>query len=119
MMMAGLFLMVCLTAAAGKSEAAENADTASYSWGQKLGRGALNIVSSPVEIARQIHVVSNEDSLLAGWTLGVVKGAGYGVLRLGAGLVDLVTFPFGWPKEGKRPLMEPEFVWENTDVAYA
>ncbi len=90
-----------------------------YTWGDKLKRGALNIVTSPVEIARQIQVTSNEDSLLEGWTLGLVKGFGIGVLRMGAGFIDLFTFPFNFPDDHKGPLVQPEFVWEKSGVKFA
>jgi len=89
-----------------------------YTWPDKLKRGALNMVSSPVEIARQIQMTSEEDSLLEGWTLGLIKGLGIGALRFGAGLIDVVTFPFDFPDEDKAPLIQPEYVWEKPGVKY-
>lgn len=108
-------LLICFSTAALAEDAPLAPD---YSWGDKLGRGALNIISCPVEIARQIHLTSEEDSLLAGWTLGLLKGLGSAVVRLGAGAVDLVTFPFDWPKDGKAPLVQPEYVWQKPGVEY-
>ena len=90
-----------------------------YTWGEKLKRGAVNIVTSPVEIARQIHVTSNEKDLLTGWTLGLAVGVGKGVLRFGAGVLDLLTFPFDFPDTRKAPLLEPEFVWQKPGAEYA
>ena len=90
-----------------------------YSWQDKIKRGGLNIVSSPVEIARQIQITSNEQDLLHGWTVGFVKGLGQGLLRFGAGVVDVFTCPFDFPKEQKAPLIEPEYVWEKTGVKYS
>lgn len=118
----GCFLVLCVFGTVGVPQGfAEDAAAASkiYKWNEKLGRGLLNMVSCPVEIARQINVVSNEQNLLAGWTYGLVKGVGYAVLRLGAGAADVVTCPFDWPKADKAPLMKPEYVWENTGVKYA
>ena len=89
-----------------------------YHWDDKLMRGLLNVVSSPVEIARSIQMTSEETSLLEGWTVGLVKGLGTGILRLGAGLVDTVTFPFNFPDGQKGPLVHPEFVWEKPGVKY-
>lgn len=91
----------------------------SYSWGDKLIRGALNIVSSPVEVARQIQITSEKDSLLEGWTLGLIKGIGSGVIRMGAGVIDLFTFPFNFPDDDKAPLIEPEYVWQKPGVKYS
>lgn len=90
-----------------------------YSWGDKLARGTLNIVTSPVEIARQIQMTSSEQSLLAGWTLGLLGGLGQGILRFGAGVIDLVTFPFNFPNSRKAPLIEPEYVWQKPGPKYA
>ena len=98
--------------------AADPSQTGSYTPLDKLKRGALNTVTSPVEIGRQIHLTTEENSLLAGWTVGLVKGAGYGILRFGAGLADLLTFPFNWPDSKKAPLIEPEYVWEKPGPKY-
>ena len=90
-----------------------------YTWNDKLKRGGMNIVSSPVEIARSIQITSNEESLLKGWTVGLVKGFGDGFLRLGAGLVDVLTCPFNFPDSNKGPLIKPEYVWEKPGPKYS
>ncbi len=90
-----------------------------YKWGDKLKRGVLNIISSPVEIARDIHVTTEEKNLLSGWTIGLVKGLGDFVVRLGAGAIDTVTFPFNFPDDHKAPLIEPEYVWQKPGLDYA
>ncbi|MDD5216603.1 MAG: exosortase system-associated protein, TIGR04073 family [Candidatus Omnitrophica bacterium] len=90
-----------------------------YTWKGKLKRGALNIVSSPVEIARSISIESDKRSLLYGWTVGLLMGFGDGILRFGAGVVDLCTFPFDFPKKDKGPLLNPEYVWEKPGPRYA
>lgn len=90
----------------------------SYNWQDKLKRGALNIVTSPVEIAREIQLTSQEKNLLQGWTLGLVKGLGHGVLRLGAGVIDVLTCPFNFPDSNKGPLVDPEYVWQKPGVRY-
>ena len=84
-----------------------------YEWTDKLGRGLANVFTSPVEIIRGIDLTSKEDGPAKGWTIGFVKGIAGGVLRLGAGLVDFVTFPFGFPEETKGPIIKPAFVWED------
>lgn len=104
------------TAAFAESPSAAATDV---TWGQKLKRGALNVVSAPVEIAREIQITSNERSLLDGWTVGLVKGLGSALVRLGTGAVDVVTFPFDFPKENKQPLLQPEYVWEKPGVKYS
>jgi len=90
----------------------------SYSWQDKLKRGAINIVTSPVEIARDIHNTTEEKNLLVGWTVGLVQGLGEALVRLGAGVIDLVTFPFNFPESHKAPLLDPEYVWEKPGPKY-
>jgi putative exosortase-associated protein (TIGR04073 family) len=50
--------------------------------------------------------------MLQGWTVGLGKGLGHTLLRMGTGVYEVVTFPFPLP-EGYRPIVEPEFVWET------
>ncbi|OGW83855.1 MAG: hypothetical protein A2Z83_07700 [Omnitrophica bacterium GWA2_52_8] len=112
-----LFLLLC---GGGLAVAAEtDAQAPEYTWTSKLKRGALNVISSPVEIARSIQITSNEQTLLHGWTVGLVKGLGSAVVRLGAGVVDILTCPFDFPDENKGPLVKPEYVWEKEGVRYS
>lgn len=94
-------------------------DVKTYTWQDKLKRGSLNIVSSPVEVAREIHLTTNEGNLLKGWTVGLVKGLGEGFVRFGAGAIDVVTCPFDFPDSEKAPLLEPEYVWQKPGPKYA
>ena len=112
---AGVLILLILM---GSSSVFAASRAPQYSWLDKLKRGALNIVSSPVEVARQIQLTSQEKSLLEGWTLGLIKGFGIGFVRLGAGVVDLVTFPFNFPDDEKAPLLDPEYVWQKPGVRY-
>ncbi|HTL48351.1 MAG TPA: exosortase system-associated protein, TIGR04073 family [Verrucomicrobiae bacterium] len=122
-----LFAFTGAMAAARPSLAADVPGTAqtsqaaakTYDWKAKLKRGSLNVVTSPVEVARQIQITSEESSLLKGWTVGLAKGFGSGLVRFGAGVVEVLTFPFDFPVEGKRPWVEPEYVWEKPGVKYA
>lgn len=114
----GAFLLV-LTLVVPAMAAAGTEPQPRYGWEDKLKRGSLNILTSPVEIARQIQLTTEEDHMLKGWTLGLVTGFGYGFMRFGAGVIDLFTFPFNFPDEDKGPLIEPEYVWEKPGVKYA
>ena len=90
-----------------------------YTWSDKLGRGALNVISSPVEVARTINVTSKTEGAGYGWTMGLVQGLGRMLIRFGSGAVEIVTCPFDFPKEDKTPLIEPEYVWQKWDGDYA
>lgn len=94
------------------------AEAQTYTWQDKLKRGAINIVTSPVEVARAIHNTTEEKNLLVGWTIGLVTGLGEGIVRLGAGAIDLLTFPFDFPESQKAPLIDPEYVWEKKGPKY-
>ena len=94
------------------------AEIKSYTWSDKLKRGAINILTSPVEVARDIHNTTVEKNLLVGWTIGLVKGLGEGFVRFGAGVIDLFTFPFDFPEGQKAPLIDPEFVWQKPGPKY-
>jgi len=82
----------------------------------KLGRGAVNTVTGlPGEIVAHT-VLETTDRGLAGIpayltsiVTGVVVGTGWGVARMGSGLIDMVTFPV--PINENRPLVEPEFAF--------
>ena len=115
--MIGLFLLLVFITA-GMPEGWAVSEVKTYSWWDKLKRGALNIVTSPVEVARDIHVTTEEKNLLIGWTVGLAKGFGDGILRFGVGVIDLFTFPFDFPDDEKAPLIDPEFVWQKPGPKY-
>ena len=84
-----------------------------YEWNDKLKRGGLNVLTAPIEIAREIQYVSNDKGLGAGWTVGLIRGFGLGVMRTGVGLLELVTAPFNFPDADKAPIIQPEFPWQD------
>src|SRR3990167_5427962 len=76
----------------------------------KLGRGCLNIVTGWVEIPKRVQETSQKSGPAAGFTLGLLRGIGYGFVRTAAGFYELFTFPFPAPPE-YEPVIEPEFVF--------
>ena len=76
----------------------------------KLGRGVANTLTGWVELPKNIYKTSVEDNALAGVTLGLAKGAGMTIVRTGAGIYEIVTFPFPLP-ENYKPILEPEYVF--------
>ena len=81
---------------------------------KKLKRGAINIVTSPLEIPKQIKKYWNEgkekDQKNIVWlTVGTVKGLVNTVGRLGSGVWDVATFNVDKPLN-YEPLMKPDFV---------
>lgn len=85
----------------------------------KLSRGIINIVTSPVEIAKQVDLswkqsVQQSNHVSSSKVLsGFVKGLAYTVGRMGSGIWDVVSFPFKTPNN-YEPLMKPDFVLDKT-----
>ena len=88
-----------------------------YTAGDKLVRGLANVFLGFIEIPRNIHNTTQDQSLLAGWTVGLGEGFGYTVLRFAVGIYEVVTFPFPLPEDYK-PVYEPEFVWQAPGPRY-
>lgn len=88
--------------------------TASYAQdpAKKLGRGLANILTGWIELPKNIYDVSVEDNPLAGLTIGLAKGIGMTIVRTGAGIYEVITFPFPIP-EDYGPVLEPEFVFSE------
>lgn len=76
----------------------------------KLGRGVANTLTGWVELPKNIYNTSVEDNAFSGMTLGLAKGAGMTLVRTGAGIYEIATFPFPLP-ENYRPILEPEYVF--------
>ncbi|MBU0570760.1 MAG: exosortase system-associated protein, TIGR04073 family [Candidatus Omnitrophica bacterium] len=79
---------------------------------KKLGRGLANILTGWVELPKNIYDTSVEDNVLAGITMGLAKGIGMFIVRTGAGVYEVVMFPFPIP-EDYQPVLEPEFVFSE------
>ena len=78
----------------------------------KLGRGAVNTVTGWVEIPKRVQETSAESGAAAGFTWGLLRGLGYGIVRTAAGLYEIISFPFPAPPD-YAPVMEPEYVFSE------
>ena len=76
----------------------------------KLGRGVANTLTGWVELPKNIYKTSVDENAFAGMTLGLAKGAGMTIVRTGAGIYEIATFPFPLP-ENYKPILEPEYVF--------
>jgi len=61
-------------------------------FGGMIGRGLLNVLTSPVDIVVNIVNETKAGPPFVGTLTGLGKGVGCGILRLGSGAVDVVTF---------------------------
>jgi putative exosortase-associated protein (TIGR04073 family) len=106
------FIASALVMAMGVPSAAAFYDEPqAYGPARKLGRGGANIVSSPLEVPRHITRVYDRYGFFAATTWGVLEGVLSGVLRAGAGAIEVVTFPIPLFSAGYGPLIKPEFIW--------
>ncbi|MBI2105189.1 MAG: hypothetical protein HYT90_06440 [Candidatus Omnitrophica bacterium] len=79
---------------AARTRVHEAAESERYGrkFGGMIGRGALNIVTSPVDLIVNVVNETKAGPPFVGTLTGLGKGLGCGTLRLGSGVVDLVTF---------------------------
>ena len=78
----------------------------------KLKRGAINLATGWVEVPKNIYDKTVEENWIHGVTTGLASGIGMSIVRTGAGLYEVVTFPFACP-ENYQVILEPEFVINN------
>lgn len=83
----------------------------SYNMGDKFVRGLANILTSPLEIPRNVQNVTEENGVLVGWTGGICQGIGMMALRIVVGAYETVTFPIPLPAD-YVPVIQPEFAWD-------
>lgn len=83
---------------------------------RKLGRGAANVLTAPLELIRTPYFIGAQDGGFAAITAGMAQGLVAGVVRELAGIVEVATFPIPIPKDF-RPLVKPEFVYAHGDWA--
>jgi putative exosortase-associated protein (TIGR04073 family) len=78
----------------------------------KLWRGLVNTATGLGELFRQPVVCSQKEGPTS-IPVGIINGLFMSVVRTGAGLVEVVTFPVPLDSTiGYRSLMTPEYVWE-------
>ncbi|MBI2495848.1 MAG: hypothetical protein HYW10_04710 [Candidatus Omnitrophica bacterium] len=79
---------------AARTPVHEAAESQEYGrkFGGMIGRGALNVLTSFVDVLVNTVNETKAGPPFVGTLTGLARGTGCGVLRLGSGAVDLVTF---------------------------
>ena len=75
----------------------------------QFGRGVCNILFGVLEVPYNILRVTDEEGDFPGLTKGVALGLWRFCIRELVGMVELVSFPFGW-----EPIILPEYTWQKT-----
>jgi putative exosortase-associated protein (TIGR04073 family) len=77
---------------------------------EKFGRGVANITTGPGEIVMQVPpAMEQSPDYVTGFVVALGRGIGYSLLRVGAGIYDVVTCPFPG-KTDYKPIMKPETI---------
>ena len=81
---------------------------------RKLARGLANIIFGSTEIPHQMQLNNGLEGNATGFSLGVVKGTGRMLARLGFGLYEVVLFPFPMNKGTYYPPYQSDIPWINS-----
>ena len=85
------------------------------SYGEKIGNkvllGFANMISSPLEIPKNIINTINQSNFFYGVFGGFIKGLVNNLGRAGCGVADLLTFPLP-----TQPIAHPLYIWDDFDV---
>jgi putative exosortase-associated protein (TIGR04073 family) len=82
---------------------------------QKLWRGIVNTATGVGELIRQPILCTREEGV-AGIPVGLFNGVSMSVLRTGAGLLEVATFPWILDETtGYGSLLNPDYVWQLAD----
>ncbi|MGZ5553940.1 MAG: exosortase system-associated protein, TIGR04073 family [Chthoniobacterales bacterium] len=78
---------------------------------RKLGRGLSNLVWGLSELPYQTAKVNDVEGNSAGASYGVVRGVGRSVMRIGAGLFEIFTFPVPAARGTYYPVLPDDTKW--------
>jgi len=106
-----LLLVMLATAAKADIQAPPASD---YGPTRKLARGLANIIFGSTEIPHQMQLNNGLEGNATGFSLGVVKGTGRMLARLGFGLYEVVLFPFPMNKGTYYPPYQSDIPWINS-----
>lgn len=101
-------MVLMLSVSAGPTAAAQPLDSEKAL--TKLTRGVVNILTGWVEIPKRLMETTQISGPAAGFTWGILRGAGHGFIRTTTGLYEMFTFPFPAPP-GYVPILHPEYVF--------
>jgi len=80
-----------------------------YNAYDKLARGTLNFLVSPLELFQGISDSYKEYDPAVALPVGILKGSWNTMVRAGVGLYEIITFPFPIPVEYAPIIKEPRF----------
>ena len=78
---------------------------------RKLGRGVSNLLFGIAELPTTIAKVNQDEGNSAAAGYGVVRGVGRSVLRMQAGIFEILTFPIPAVRGTYLPVLESDVHW--------
>jgi putative exosortase-associated protein (TIGR04073 family) len=85
----------------------------SYGPTRKLGRGISNLLFGVAELPHEIATVNTIEGNSAAGGFGVVRGVGRSVMRIGAGIFEILTFPAPVHRGRYYPVLPDATHWIN------
>ena len=107
-----LVMLVFLLGAA-RFACADIQDPPSNDYGptRKLGRGISNLFLAPAEITVTIATINKQEGNSAAAGYGVVRALGRTAVRHGAGLFEILTWPFPAWRASYYPVLPSDIPW--------
>jgi putative exosortase-associated protein (TIGR04073 family) len=78
---------------------------------RKLGRGIANFFLAPAEITTTVATINTQEGNSTAATYGVVRAVGRTAMRHGAGLFEILTWPFPVWRESYKPVLPSDIPW--------
>ena len=78
---------------------------------RKLGRGISNLVFGIAELPNTVAKVNDDEGNSAAAGYGVVRGVGRSVLRMQAGIFEILTWPIPLVRGTYYPVLESNVHW--------
>ena len=78
---------------------------------RKLGRGISNLVWGVAELPVSITTVNTKEGNAAAAGYGVVRGVGRSLMRIQAGVFEILTFPFPVVRGTYFPILDSDTHW--------
>jgi len=113
----GIFLLTLVLAQGSFADAsiAGDPEQGTKCASTKLWRGLVNTCTGLGELIRQPIVCTMDDGPV-GIPVGLINGVVMSVVRTGAGIIEVVTFPMPFDDEiGYDSILNPDYVWQRAD----
>jgi putative exosortase-associated protein (TIGR04073 family) len=78
---------------------------------RKLGRGIANFFLAPAEITTTVATINTQEGNSTAATYGVVRAVGRTAMRHGAGLFEILTWPFPVWRDSYKPVLPSDIPW--------